>query len=334
MALLGNIQRLVRTADAAVAGAYLSVFRERDAVIPFLFHSLFVDERQIGSNVVDPLERTTVARFREFVKYYADAGYRFVGPEDLLEGLPGRGKFALITFDDGYFNNTLALPVLEEFGARAVFFISTEHVRLGKCFWWDVLYRERVARGATEAELDWERRELKGLTTEQIEARIVAEFGPDALKPRGDIDRPFTVSELKAFAGHPLVRIGNHTANHAILTNYSDAEARAQVGKAQAWLREEIGVEPVAVAYPNGGSNDAVVRACGEAGMRLGFTVRPRKLRLPVNGGGDGLLRIGRFTPHGEGEMRWQCRAYRSDLQVYGALRARYLTWRGREEAV
>ena len=333
MALLGNIQRVIRTTDAAVAGAYLSVFRERDALLPFLFHSLFADEKQIDLNVVDPLDRTTVARFRECVKYYAENGYRFVGPEDVLAGLPGRGKFALLTFDDGYFNNTLALPVLEEFNAPALFFISTEHVRLGKCFWWDVLHRERTARGATEAELDRERRDLKALTTEQIEARLVAEFGADALRPRGDVDRPFTIPELRAFAKHPMVRIGNHTFNHAILTNYPDAAAREQVMRAQAWLREEIGVEPSAIAYPNGGSNEAVVKVCREAGLALGFTVRPRKLRLPVDGRRDGLLRIGRFTPHGEGEMAAQCRAYRSDLQVYGAFRAGYLKLRGREEA-
>src|SRR5215207_9498293 len=170
MALLGNIQRAVRATDVAVAGAYLSLFRERDALIPFLFHSLFADEKQIALDVIDPLDRTTVARFRELVKYYAENGYRFVSPADVLAGLRARGKFALLTFDDGYFNNTLALPVLEEFDAPAVFFISTEHVRLGKCFWWDVLHRERTARGASPDDLERERRELKGLTTEAIEA--------------------------------------------------------------------------------------------------------------------------------------------------------------------
>jgi peptidoglycan/xylan/chitin deacetylase (PgdA/CDA1 family) len=138
---------------------------------------------------------------------------------------------------------------------------------------------------------------------------------------------------LREFARHPLVRIGNHTANHAILTNYPDAEARAQVERAQEWLRAELRVEPVAIAYPNGGSNDAVVKVCREAGLKLGFTVRPRKTRLPVGAGGDGMLRIGRFTPHGEGEIETQCRAYRSDLQVYGAMRAAYLKLWGREEA-
>lgn len=331
--MLGHLQTIIRTTDAAVAGAYLSVFRERDALLPFLFHSLFADEEQMRLDLIDPLDRTTVARFREFVAYYARNGYRFVGPEDVLKGLPHRGKFALITFDDGYFNNTLALPVLEEFNAPALFFISTEHVRLGKCFWWDVLHRERIARGATPAALEAERRILKRLTTEEIEAKLVAEFGADALKPRGDIDRPFTAGELREFARHPCVRLGNHTANHAILTNYPDEQVRDQVRGAQEWLGDEVGVTPTAIAYPNGGSNDAVVRACREVGLKLGFTVRPRKSPLPLDGRADGLLRLGRFTPHAESGMDAQCRTYRSDLQLYGTFRSGYLKLRGREEA-
>ena len=331
--MISAVQNLIRRTDAAVAGAYLSVFRERDALLPFLFHALFADEKQIDLNVIDPLDRTTVDVFRRVIEYYLGHGYRFVGPEDVLAGLPARGKFALLTFDDGYFNNTLALPVLEQFKVPAAFFISTEHVRLGKCFWWDVLHREHAARGTPAGEVDRRRQALKRLRTEEIESQLVAEFGPDALKPRGDVDRPFRPEELRAFAKHPLVRIGNHTANHAILTNYPDGEARQQVLRAQQWLREEIGVEPTAIAYPNGGSNEAVVRACREAGLRLGFTVKPRKLVLPVEGDRDRLLKIGRFTPHAECEVDVQCRAYRSDLQVYGALRAGYLKLRGREEA-
>ena len=331
--MIYGIQRILRSTDAAVAGAYLSMFRERDALLPFLFHSLFENDEQMALDVIDPLERTTVARFRQLVEYYLANGYRFVAPEQLIEGLPARGKFALLSFDDGYYNNRLALPVLEEHNVPAAFFISTEHVRLGKCYWWDVLHRERTARKTPEPEIDRERRRLKRMRTEDVEAYLLDQFGRDALTPRGDIDRPFTVDELRAFARHPCVRIGNHTANHAILTNYPDEEARRQVIAAQEWLTKEIGVRPTAIAYPNGGSNDAVVRACREVGLKLGFTVRPRKSPLPLDARPDGLLRLGRFTPHAECGMDVQCRTYRSDLQLYGTFRSGYLKLRGREEA-
>jgi hypothetical protein len=37
------------------------------------------------------------------------------------------------------------------------------------------------------------------------------------------------------------------------------------------------------------------------------------------------LMALGRFCPHGEAPMATQCRTYRSDLLVYGALREAYL---------
>ena len=328
--MITGFRSILRCTDATIAAAYLSLFRERDGLIALLFHSLFRDEREMGLNHVDPLDRVTVAHFRNLVGYFRSHGYRFVAPEDLLAGLPPRGKFAMLTFDDGYFNNTLALPVLEEFAAPATFFISADHVRLGKCFWWDVLYRERVARGATDAEVYRESQRLKRLRTEAIEQELTSQFGGGCLAPRGDVDRPFTPAELKQFAAHPHVRVGNHTADHAILTNYSPAEAREQVARAQGWLAEATGVAPAAIAYPNGDHDETVLRVCREAGLTMGFTVRPRKEPLPLEPTSDRLMRLGRFTPHAESAVAVQCRTYRSDLQLYGTFRSGYLKLRGR----
>lgn len=323
--MVSAAQQIIRAADAAAARAYLAVFNERPALMSFLFHSLFADESQVSQQLVDPLQETTVAQFRQFIRYYLDHGYEFVGPERVLAGLRPDRKYAVITFDDGYFNNTLALPVLEEFGVAALFFISCDHVRLGKCFWWDVLHRELAARGATAKEIHREALAMKALRTEEIEARLSARYGARAFAPRGDIDRPLTTEELKAFARHPLVRIGNHTANHAILTNYPVEEARRQVTRAQEWLAEATGTAPVAIAYPNGDHDAPVVSTCREAGLKLGFTVRPEKTALPVNGKGDALMRLGRFTPHADDRMIRQCRTYRSDWQLYGVFRSGYL---------
>ena len=103
--MLGSVRRMIRNTDAATAGAYLSLFGERNAVLPLLFHSLFLDEAEARQNLIHPLQRTTVAQFRQILKYYASEGYQFISPSDLLAGLPFERKYALITFDDGYFNN-------------------------------------------------------------------------------------------------------------------------------------------------------------------------------------------------------------------------------------
>jgi peptidoglycan/xylan/chitin deacetylase (PgdA/CDA1 family) len=293
--------------------------------MPFLFHSLFRNEAEMEQHVVEPLERTTVAQFRQFIEYYLGCGYRFVGPDDLLRGLPADGKYAMITFDDGYYNNSLALPVLEELKVPALFFISTNHVQQNKCFWWDVLYRERHAMGASRSEIYRETVAIKGLRTDQIEAELLKKFGPDALSPRGDIDRPFTPSELKQFAASSYVHLGNHTADHAILANYSPEEVREQLQLAQNALLEMTGVHAQAIAYPNGAHNPQIVDACRQVGLKMGFTVRPQKSAVPLAAQSSDLFHIGRFCPNGAASILTQCRTYRSDLQLYGTFRSGYL---------
>jgi peptidoglycan/xylan/chitin deacetylase (PgdA/CDA1 family) len=323
--MISTLQNFVRLTDSMVASAYLSLFGERNSLMCFMFHSLFRNEREIARKVVDPLQRTTVPQLRQLIEYYLQHEYRFIAPTDLLKGLDPGGKYAIITFDDGYYNNHLAVPILEEYRVPAVFFIATNYVKENRCFWWDVLYRERATQGATDAQIHDEGIAMKSMTTEQIEASLAERFGADAFVPRGDIDRPFSPDELREFARCPYVRLGNHTANHAILTNYDSRQLRQQLKGAQDAIGEMTGFNPIAIAYPNGAHNDEVLAACREIGLKIGFTIRPHKIRLPVDQESPNLLRLGRFCPHGEAPMATQCRTYRSDLLVYGKLRDAYL---------
>ena len=165
---------------------------------------------------------------------------------------------------------------------------------------------------------------MKSKTTDQIEADLRTEFGADAFIPRSDIDRPFTPAELRDFAQAPHVHLGNHTANHAILTNYTPDQVRAQLLGAQQALRDITGVDPCAIAYPNGNQSDSVIEICNDVGLKIGFTVRPEKTPLPLNQD-RGLLRIGRFATHGDGHILQQCRTYRSDVLLYRTFRDLYL---------
>ena len=325
------LRQIIRSTDALMARACLALRPERPGLITFLFHSLFRDESEIARNVVDPLDRTTVAHFRQLVEYYLAHEYRFVCPTDLLRGLDPAGRYAMLTFDDGYYNNIHALPVLNQYRVPAVFFISTNHVRQNKCFWWDVLYRERIARGATPRRIYREALSLKSLRTSEIEAQLLNRFGPDALTPQGDIDRPFSPAELRDFAASPHVHLGNHTADHAILTSYSDDEIRHQIVTAQQALRDMTGIDPVSIAYPNGAHDLRILETCKQAGLKLGFTIRPHKTTPPLDDTSPNLLRLGRFVPLGKRKMKSQCLAYRSDFQLYGAFRAGYL-WLRRGE--
>jgi peptidoglycan/xylan/chitin deacetylase (PgdA/CDA1 family) len=325
--MVEEIRDLVRLADKMVANVYLSLMPERGALLCFLFHSLFRDEREIGLNVVNPLQRTTVADFRQFVEYYLQSDYRFAGLEDLGKLEPG-GKYAMITFDDGYFSNALARPILEEFSVPGTFFISTNHVRQNKSYWWDVLYREMKAAGASEQEMYREGVAMKKLQAHLIEEKLRQRFGERALEIRGDIDRPFSPAELREFAQSPMVTLGNHTADHAILTNYTPDGMREQISLAQEWLKDQTSKPISAIAYPDGACNKAITDLCTEMGFQVGFGVDPKKNLLPIDKAS--MLRLNRFATHHKDSIASQCRMYRSDLQIYKTCRGAYLRLAGR----
>ena len=117
-----------------LAALSLAMGQESPALVSFLFHSLFQDERERNYDLLDPQQGITVKMFRRFVEYFLEKGYLFVSPEDLLGGMATTGKYILLTFDDGYCNNLRSIPVLEEFGVPAVFFLSTDHIQHQKSF--------------------------------------------------------------------------------------------------------------------------------------------------------------------------------------------------------
>lgn len=323
--MIQTLDHFVRTTDAVLSRARLSLLGESNALRCFIFHSIFRDPADAALELIDPLQKTTLQQFREFIEHFLAQGYYFVSPNDVLRGLPKGGRFAMVTFDDGYYNNSHVVPILEAYGVPATFFISINHVLQHKCFWWDVLYRERRAQKSPEAQIECEARSLKSLRNDQIETLLIAEFGSDALQPRGDIDRPFTPRELRQFAASPCVHLGNHTADHAILTNYDPPAMRKQIGRCQHLLQEITGEKPVAIAYPNGNHSDAVVAASQAEGLRLGFTIRPCRVNLPTTRADASPMRLGRFCLKSEGSLQAQCMSARSDLPCYALMRDLYL---------
>jgi peptidoglycan/xylan/chitin deacetylase (PgdA/CDA1 family) len=316
MEMQKRLKAAMLSLDARMASRFLSVTHEEGALLCFLFHSLFESGAEVRSGVLDPQQGVTAEMFRAFLGHFHEQGYGFVSPRQILEGLSPSGKYILLTFDDGYCNNRRALPAMEEFSAPAVFFISSEHVREGKAFWWDAAFRAGRKRGKSEAEIHRRVAGYKRMKTEEVEHELKKEFGKDALRPVGDLDRPFTAGELREFAEHRLVSLGNHTRNHAILTNYSLAEAREQIQGGQDAIQAMTGKMPDMISYPNGNSSPEIQKAAREIGLRLGVGVRRGKNRLPLKTRATDGMALKRFTLWGDRGIDEQCRASRADLSL------------------
>jgi peptidoglycan/xylan/chitin deacetylase (PgdA/CDA1 family) len=312
-----RLKSSILSLDEMLARLRLAATDERGSLLTFVFHALFNNSNEIKSGLMDPQQGITVEMFRRFVLHFREQSYRFVSPGDILKGLDPSEKNLLITFDDGYYNNVRALPVLEEFRIPAVFFISSDHVKYGKAFWWDVAFREFRKDRRTERETHKAIASFKRLKTSEVESELRQQYGDSALRPVGDLDRPFTVSELNGFAGHPLVTLGNHTKDHAILTNYPAAETREQIQTCQNDIRKMTGKTPEVIAYPNGNESPAIRTAAWDVGLRLGIGTWPGKNHLPLQVNAGGAMTMRRFTLRGDRGIDPQCRSSRAGLSLY-----------------
>ena len=304
------MKSLLKAGLAEVVGGAKKAARDRDALVVLSFHALVRNRSELFAGHLEPFQLTTNDILRECIEYYLSCGYRFVSPVDLKDGTVG-GPGVMLTFDDGYANNLGALNALAEFGVPATFFISTGHVRNGRAFWWDVLYREQSAAGKSYAEIQSTIRDLKRRRYEEIENSLREAYGPGWDRPCGDTDRPMDVGELAEFAASPWVHIGNHTRDHAILTTCGPDDARLQIEGAQQDLTALLGAAPIAIAYPNGNATEEIARVAARAGLALGFTMEAGKTPLPLSG--SSRMLIGRFMPDGFGELRRSLLAYRVD---------------------
>jgi peptidoglycan/xylan/chitin deacetylase (PgdA/CDA1 family) len=216
--------------------------------------------------------------------------------DDLAAGRELPPRAVALTFDDGYRDNLdLAVPILEELGLPATFFLIPDVLDRHVAPWW-----ERVGHAFTVSErdrLDWDGTtwSLAGdaatLTRDQINGRLkrlrqderMAEVDDivDRLLPN-EADRKAVDDLFLDWDGaRELARrasVGGHSTDHAILANEpADVQARNLLDGRRALERGlERSVE--LLAYPNGTADDfddATTDAARAAGFRCGVTTIP-----------------------------------------------------------
>lgn len=260
----------------------LKLASEKDQLLIFYFHGVYDSIQQKRDHHVSPQNNITKEQLSEFIEYFLLSNYQFIAPEDLERGLLKDKSYVMITFDDGYYNNHYSLSVLEEFKIPATYFITTNNLISNSSYWWDVVYKYRTQKGVSLEQVQGEQQYLKRFKHEVIEQYLLDNFGKDCFNPWSDVDRPMTPEELKIFADHDLVSIGNHTHNHSILTNYSLAEAAEEFKKSNAILTEILGYSPNTMAFPNGNYSGSLIRVAKEAGFKYVFTTNSYINKLPL----------------------------------------------------
>ncbi len=208
-----------------------------------------------------------------------------------------RGRFALITFDDGYIDNfTVAFPILKAHGTRATFFLATGLLDRPRVPWWDeIAWMTRVSAPVTIAdglwlpgplELDPHRPERALLQLNQLYHRLppssrdaYLDFlgqatgrGRCGAEPARDLWMTWEMVRQLRAAGMAL---GGHTHEHVMLSEQSPERQRDELETCLSRIEEKVGVRPDVISYPYGspGSFDLTTRACLEqASVRHAFS--------------------------------------------------------------
>jgi peptidoglycan/xylan/chitin deacetylase (PgdA/CDA1 family) len=315
-ALRDAVLAALQAADRAVSS--LAPLLDRPGLLTLYFHGIAADDAEYEARIVDPQERLTVERLERLIGYLRGHGYRFVALKEITTGLPATGRYVHVTFDDGYASNLALVGLAGRLRVPFTIFVTTRHVQDGRPFWWDVLYRERcrsVGPRALAREATW----LRSQHHDEIDRYLTERFGDRARRPVGDLDRPLSPEELSRLADEPLITIGNHTADHAYLPCYREADVEQQILEAQAYLEQATGVRPTAIAYPYGAFNRPVIAIAAACGLRTGFTIEGRRLSVPLDE--RGMLTLGRYRIAADGDFLGQARILRSSLQLEHASR-------------
>jgi peptidoglycan/xylan/chitin deacetylase (PgdA/CDA1 family) len=247
----------------------------------------------------------------------------------------------LITFDDGYENNyTVALPILQRYGAHAMFFLTTRYIGQPDATLWfdrlsallctvpfsDILPRLPAygvpgdIRHASQL-----RRWLKGLSQLQRERLITAL--EDMLTPGRGVTREQVASRLMTWdqvrdMAAQGMTIGSHTASHQILAMASPDDVRHELRLSRQHIEDEIGQPCWGFCYPNGTAADfrpADKAAVKAAGYTCAFTQIPGSITR-----GTDAYALPRMAIPDAGDMR----VFRSRLTgVHAALQSAFGTF-------
>jgi peptidoglycan/xylan/chitin deacetylase (PgdA/CDA1 family) len=221
-----------------------------------------------------------------------------ITPDDIPQVMArGWGRYALITFDDGYRDNYLtAFPILKAEGVPATFFVTTGFLDGPAVPWWDEIAwmvhtsrRDRVELpGWVPASVlfdmpDRERairtilRTYKAMPAESTHRFLdaLAEASGSGRCP-ADLGESFwmTWSMLREMRAAGMT-VAGHTITHPILAHASRERQREEILGCGARLADEMGEPMLYFSYPVGGPNsfNSVTQDClREAGVRYAFS--------------------------------------------------------------
>ncbi len=207
---------------------------------------------------------TDLKRRLKFVRRLRPAG----DPSELTSGMP-RNKAFYLTFDDGYRDNiTIAAPILQKLGIKAVIFLIGDMVKNPNILpWWDSWGADalRVSRNDDDAVSAYGKRCLE-------QKNISRGLRCDSTPVYEENNRHcLYLSERDIKQENQTFYFACHTASHANLTLLNDAEISTEIEEGIATIRDAPNYLPL-LAFPFGSYNERVLSYLqGDSDITLAF---------------------------------------------------------------
>ena len=257
------------------------------------------DPTRPGFNTFKPNVSATPAQFEEQMDYLSQK-YNPVSGRDIAEWLHGGRKLppnaALVTFDDGYYDNLQhAYPVLKARNIPAIIFLTTNHIDSSVPFYWDFVaycfdnttgddadfplfgsrhwYDAGSRNGVMVEWMTWAK------TLPETEKQKQVDCLPEVLNVSvpDDLSAGLTLtwSDVRHLSANGI-EMGSHTLNHPILTRIGLDEAKKELELSKKQIEAETNLPVVSFAYPNGHRpdfNQDVVECVRQTGYQVAFTL-------------------------------------------------------------
>jgi peptidoglycan/xylan/chitin deacetylase (PgdA/CDA1 family) len=220
---------------------------------------------------------------------------------ELLKARKLPRRAAIVTFDDGYHDNLLALPILKRHKVPAAIYITTGAIARARTFWWDE--HEAILGALGQLELSWQGTAHRWeLDTQALKERAFQDLNRifKALPPEGqdemllvlrsaaeeaglpppyfDAEAMLTWDEVIALDREPLITIGAHTVDHFVMSQLRYEELQRQIRESRVELERRLGHPIQHFAYPFGREEHADLReytAVERGGFVSAVTTRP-----------------------------------------------------------
>jgi len=246
------------------------------------------------------------------IVFFKKRNYEFISLDDLLKIkgiLPGRRKFVVFTFDDGYVDNYLyAYPIFKKHHVPFTIYLATCLPDSHAILWWYLLEDLVLDRDMIQLEVEGNKVSFRTETMKdkeiafnkirnwfahaderKLSALVGSLFsGIEEAIPAKTKELSLTWQQIIELSNDPLVTIGSHTVNHFPLDSLTAEKSTYEITQSKKIIESHINKEVKHFCYPLGSHGNKEIQILKNTTYTTSTTIKmanifPENLKHPFS---------------------------------------------------